>query len=118
MRKSNYDKYVCVACLLVTIYSFFVVGFTPVYESDLSYPEKPAWWRDDGYDKVVYVEYPVAVLIAPLAFLLFLFLMVFDDELLVVDRYWFTDGIRSGVKAFKKKLRRGMDEYQAFNNKD
>lgn len=118
MRKSKYDKYVCVACLLVFIYSFFIVGWNPVYESDLRYPEKPAWWRDDGVDEVVYIKYPSAVIIAPIAFLLFFFLMVFDDELLVIDRYWVTDGIRSGVRAFKRKLRRGMDEYRAFKNKD
>ena len=106
MRKSKYDKYVCLACLLIFFYSFFIIGYHPVMESELQYPERPFWWLGQGRDDVVaYVEYPSAVLVAPLVCIVFLCLWLFGDELLEVDRYWLKDLIGERVKAFKEYVR-------------
>jgi len=109
MRKSKYDKFVFVACLIVFLYSFFFAEWETVYVDDNI---------SDQFKVVDHIVYPSSVLIAPLACLFFFLLMVFDEELLVVDRYWVKDKIGEGVKAFKKKMREGIDEYKEFRNRD
>jgi len=114
MRKSKYDKYVFIACLLVFLYSFFIIGCKPVYKSDIEYPARPIWWTDDDTGQVLAVEWSSAVLVAPMACIMFFFLMLFDDELLVVDRYWVKDNLKGMVKAFKEKMREGIREYREY----
>lgn len=90
MRPSKYDKYICIICLIVFIYSFFIVGFTPVYKKDITYPNRPIWWTDDEGDGLpIGYEWSSAVLIAPITFIFFFLLILFEHELYPVDRHWF-----------------------------
>lgn len=114
MRKSKYDKYVCIACLLVFLYSFLIVGFEPLSKSDIKYPNRPLWWTDDDSGEVIAVKWSSAILVAPLCFLMFFFFMVFDDELLEVDRYWVKDNLIKFYKDFKAKMREGIEEYHKY----
>lgn len=105
MRKSKYDKFVFFACLVVFLYSFFFVGWETVYvDNNVSMSLR----------RVDHIVYPASILIAPIAGIMFFFLMVFDDELLVVDRYWVKDGILGIVEKGKKKLREGIREYHEY----
>lgn len=96
MRKSKYDKFVFIACLVVFIYSFFFTAWETVYKDENILPP---------FNEIDHIIYPASVLIAPLACILFFFLMVFDDELLVVDRYWVKDSIAHIINQLKKKVK-------------
>jgi len=115
MRESSLDKYICIFVLLVFFYSFFVVGYSAVFESDLGHPVYPAWKKVlVGRDEVVAVEYPTAVLICPIIFLMFFGFIVFRRELRVVDRRWLRRHIGFFWCDVKKHFRDGLDEYRRF----
>jgi hypothetical protein len=112
MRPSKYDKHVCVACLIIFLYSFFIIGSTPVYESDKEQLIKP-WDRkvflgDDGYDELVAVEYPTSVIIAPLVCLLFFGLWLFEKELRPVDRRYMKKKVKDELVRIKKHIKRHL----------
>jgi len=94
MRPSKFDKYICVICLIVFFYSFFVLYCEPVFESDIKYPDKQLWVMDDGKDEMVAVEWSSAVFVAPVFCIVFFFLIIFWRELLPVDRHFVVDKIK------------------------
>lgn len=103
MRSSKYDKYVVFACIIIFVYSFFIVGYKPIYESEWNYSTgKPQWMMGKGRsDVVAVVEYPTSITFSVLACLLFLCLWVFKDELRPVDRHWVKRRIISGFRKFR-----------------
>lgn len=106
MRPSKYDKYVCVACLIIFLYSFFVVGGRPIYESERenmgNLLEKARYLGDDGHDEVVAWEYPTSVFIAPVACLLFFGLWLFEKPLRPIDRRFVKKKIKDEIVRIKK----------------
>ena len=103
MRPSKYDKYICVVCLIVFIYSFFFVYCKPIYESDLDYKSRPLWWGDDHKDEVVYIEWSSAVFVAPIFCIFFFMLILFERELLPVNRKYIKDIFKYYWRKHKKK---------------
>lgn len=102
MRPSKYDKHVVVVCLIIFLYSFFVLYCEPVYESDVVYPNKPVWVMDDGRDELIGVEWSSAVIIAPLFCIVFFLTQVFWRELLPVDRHYVKDIFHFYWSKYKK----------------
>lgn len=106
MRESKFDKYILIFTLFIFLYSFFGIGFKPIYESDLQYLERPIWLSGKGRDDVVVaVEYPSSVIICPLIIILFLCLIVFKEELRPVDRHWVKRKIKRQYQRFCQKQR-------------
>jgi hypothetical protein len=86
-------------------------------ESELEYPERPLWWNGEGRDDVVAkIEYPTAVIIAPMACIMFLFLWLFEDELRPVDRYWVKKKYRSFRRRCREKGREGIYLFNRWKN--
>jgi len=107
MRPSKYDKYVCVACLIIFLYSFFIIGGRPIYESE-RIEMIPPWERSfflnkvEGVDRVASIEYPTSVYIAPLVCIVFFCFWVFEEPLRVVDRHWVKKKIRKMLNCYTK----------------
>jgi len=114
MRPSKYDKWVVLACLIIFLYSFFIIGGKPIYESDLKYPNKPLWWGDDGRDEIVAVEWPTSVIIAPLVCIIFFCLWLFEDELRPINRHWVKKGLLNNWSKLKKNVREDVYKWNRF----
>ena len=105
MRPNKYDKHVVVITLIVFILSFFLFYPTPIYDMDvfngrvLSKRTEPVL----PYEKPVAIEYPSAIILAPLVCIIWLCFMIFWRELLPVDRHWLMDRFRFYWSKYKKK---------------
>jgi hypothetical protein len=102
MRESKYDKYVFIICIIVFLYSFFFVKWEYIY---------------DDYGNVEAFKYPTSVIIAPLAGMLFFFLMLFKEELKPVNRKWMYRKIKSFFHQAKAKFREGIEEYREWRGR-
>lgn len=85
MRGSNWDYFVCIAMLVVFLYSFCIVGYHSVVDKNISL-------FSGGLQTDI--VYPSSLILSPLVFCLFFFLIVFRRELEPVDRYWAKDRVR------------------------
>ena len=111
MRESKMDKYVCLACLIIFLYSFFFIYCTPVYGD--------TYWFGSvvDVDKVMPqyrryfmtgLEWSSAVFVAPLAFLMFFFFIVFKKELYPVDRFWVKKKIKEKYRMIIRHIRSNL----------
>jgi len=109
MRPNKYDKYVFLVCFFLFLYSFFFIGFEPVYESEYYNHKGPLeegiYLGSDGVDEVVGYRYPTSVIIAPLVCILMMIFMVFEEPLRPINRHWVKKKIRGELKKLRVKLR-------------
>ena len=112
MRSSKYDKWVCIATIIIFLYSFFIIGASYVYCNELPY-----WGHTCREEEIVALEWSTAVFISPVAFLLFFFFMAFHRELEPVNRHWVKQEIRKGFKWLRWKGREGFKEYKKWKVK-
>lgn len=110
MRKSKFDAWVVMACVVVTVYSFFWGEWSVLFESDQVF-----WFLlDDGVDRVVQVSMPTAAWFAPLVCVVFLCFGVFWRELLPVNRRWVLRQVRGAFQRGKAYLCDGIQEYRVW----
>lgn len=102
MRESKYDKYVFIACLVVFLYSFFLVDIDYIY---------------DDYGNIESIKYPTSVIIAPIAGMMFLFLMLFKKELKPIDRRWTYRKIKLFFHQAKAKFHDGAEDYRRWRGR-
>lgn len=106
MKPNKYDKYVFLICVIIFVYSFFVIGYEPVTRADkirmvFEKGDLPSMRLLTGDPRrVVSVNYPSSVIIAPLVALIYLCFMVFERELYPVDRCW----AGKKISGFKNKF--------------
>ena len=120
MKESRYDKHVFIACLIIFLYSFFIVGAEEVTREDLleeyysSGNIPPATLRDMPEGEVVAIKYPTSIYLAPIICIMYLFFMAFPDELRPIDRHWMKKKLRGFRIAFKNKMREGLEGYREW----
>ena len=93
MKEGKTDKYLFFISLIAFLFSFFIIGNTPIHESDIPFYYK----LDDGRDEIISIEYPVANIMCPLICFMFLFLIIFKEELYPVDRHWVKRKIKESL---------------------
>lgn len=110
MKPNKYDKYVFLICLLIFLYSFFVIGYEPVSRADriqemLSKGKIPSNRLLTGDPReIVSLEYPSSILIAPFIAVLYLCFMVFKRDLMPVNHHWIIRHFYMMKKRFKKRI--------------
>ena len=99
MRPNKYDPYVCLIVLALFLYSFFLSDWkvTYVYE-DLTPQYRFPYLMTE-------LEYPVAVIIAPLVFLLVFSLYLWRYELIPVNRHWVKEKIQTAIREWLKSIK-------------
>lgn len=114
MRSSNLDKYICIITLFLFLYSFFVIGYEVVYLADLPY--NAGFLPVEGKDDIVGITWPTSMYIAPVAFMMFFYIMLFSEELKPVDRFWVRKKIRYAFTLLRRRLRSGLEEYRDWKH--
>ena len=111
MKPNKYDKYVFLICLLIFLYSFFVVGYEPISRSDRiqevlgkgKIPDNRLLTGDPR--EIVSLEYPSSLVIAPFIAVLYLCFMVFKKELYPVNHHFMMRQYYMLKKRFKERRR-------------
>jgi len=120
MKPNKYDKYVFLICIVVFFYSFFIVGQESLTRQDMidKYLEKdevpPQGLTMGDPDEVVSVQYPTSIFITPPLAMLYLFFMLFEKELMPVNRHFFVRHYYMFKKSLRQKIREGLQEQKEW----